>query len=90
MESQSFKIARFIQSLSRNIANKVNLQPYLSFDDEHNLTLQVEIPLKGWKSFQTSSTKSLFTHIEIKTPPLQVKVLDKGKSIASESPKKLG
>ena len=79
---------RFVKSLSLNIANKVDLQLYLFFDDVHNLAIKVERQLKRRKSFQTFSTKGPSNHFEIETPPLCVEALDKGKCVASESPKK--
>jgi len=41
-EELELKIARFIKELSHNITNKVDLQPYLSFDDVCHLTIKVE------------------------------------------------
>jgi len=34
-------ISRFIKGLSHSIANKAELQPYLSFDDVSNLAVEV-------------------------------------------------
>ena len=42
-EEAKLKLARFITRLSPNIANKVNLQPYLSFDDVCYIAIKVEI-----------------------------------------------
>jgi len=55
-EEPELKMARFIKGLSPNIANKVDLQPYLSFDDVCHLALEVEKLLKGQKPFQTTSS----------------------------------
>ena len=49
------KIARF-KGVSPNITNKVDLQPYLSFDDVCNLTTAIEKQLKGRKPFLTLCT----------------------------------
>ena len=39
-------IARFIEGLSPNTANKVELQPYLAFDDVCNLAIKIAKQLK--------------------------------------------
>jgi len=75
--------------LSPSITNKVDLQPYLSFDEVCNLAIILKRQLEGRKSFETSLTKSFSTHIEIETLPLEIKALDKGKRIGSEPFKKL-
>ena len=54
-----------------------------------NLAIKVKKRLKGRKSFHESLTKSPSTYIEIEISPLQVKALDKGKRIATKSPKKV-
>ena len=41
-EEPELKIARFIKGLSPSIANKVDLRPYLSFDDVCHLAIKVE------------------------------------------------
>ena len=41
------KIARLIKGLSPSIANKVDLQPYLSFDDVWHLAIKVQKQLQG-------------------------------------------
>ena len=55
-EEPELKIARFIKGLLPNIANKVDLQPYLSFDNVCHQAIKVEKQLKGRKSFQTTSS----------------------------------
>jgi len=40
-EKAKLKIARFIKRLSPNITNKVELQPFLSFDDVCHLAIKV-------------------------------------------------
>ena len=52
MKANELTIARFIKRLSSNIANKVKLQPYLSFDDACNLAIKIEKQLKSRKSFK--------------------------------------
>jgi len=42
--------------LSPSITNKVDLQPYLSFDCVCHLAIKVEKQLKGRKLFQTASS----------------------------------
>ena len=68
-EEPKLKIARFIKVLSLNIASKVELQPYLSFNDICHLAIKVQKQFQGRKSFHTPLTKSPSNHIEIKTPP---------------------
>jgi len=41
-EELELKIARFIKGLSPHIANKLELQPYLSVDDVYHLAIKVE------------------------------------------------
>ena len=41
-EDNELTIARFIKGLSPNIANKVELQPYQSFNDVCHLTIKIE------------------------------------------------
>ena len=41
------KISRFIKRLSPSIVNKVDLQPYLSFDDACHLAIKVKKQIKG-------------------------------------------
>jgi len=50
-EDVELKIARFIKGLSPNIANKVDLQCYLSFDDVCHLAIKVERNLRVGSSF---------------------------------------
>jgi len=74
-EEPELKIVKFIKGLSPNIPNKVDLQPYLSFDDMCYLAIKIEKKLKGRKSFHTFLTKSSSTHIEIETSPQKSKLL---------------
>ena len=46
-EEPELKITRFIKGLLPSIANKVDLQPYLSFDDVCHLAIKVEKQLEG-------------------------------------------
>jgi len=46
-EESGLTSARFIKGLSPFIANEVDLQPYLSFDDVYNLAIEVVKQLKG-------------------------------------------
>jgi len=48
-------IGRFIKGLSPSIAHKVELQPYLSFNDICHLAIKIEKQLKGRKAFATPS-----------------------------------
>jgi len=41
-EEPELKIARFIKGLSLSIVSKVELQPYLSFNNVHHLAIKVE------------------------------------------------
>jgi len=81
-EVVELKIARFTKGLSPNIANKVDLQSYLSFDDVCELAIKVAKQLKGRKSYHTSLTRGPFTHNDIEILS-QVKTLDKEKGIAT-------
>jgi len=49
-EEPKLKIARFIKRLSASIANKVDLQPYLSFDIVYHIAVKFEKQLKRMKS----------------------------------------
>jgi len=80
-EKPELKIIRFIKGLCPSIASKVELQPYLSFDDVCHLAIKVEKQLKGRKFFHTPHTKSPSNHVEVKTLPPQVKALDKGREL---------
>ena len=53
-EEPKLNIASFLKGLSPSIANKVDLQPYLSFDDVWYLAIRVKKQLKGRKPFQTT------------------------------------
>jgi len=55
-------IARFIKGLSPSISNKVELQPYLSFNDVRYLAIKIGKQLKGKRPFTTHL-------IEHKAPP---------------------
>jgi len=61
--------SRFIKGLSPSIANKVDLQVCLPFDDVCHLAIKVEKQLKDRKSFQTSPIESPSTNIGIEIPP---------------------
>ena len=54
-EDNELTIARFIKGLSPSIAHKVELQPYLSFNDIFHLAIKIEKQLKGRKPFTTPS-----------------------------------
>ena len=96
-EDNELTIARFIKGLSPSIAHKVELQPYLSFNDIFHLAIKIEKQLKGRKPFATpsphrpqSTPKSFLSYNKGDTIPTPTKTIDKGKGIASESPKGLG
>jgi len=65
-EELELKIAWFIQGLSPSIASKVDLRPYLSFDDVCHLTIKVEKQLK---------VGSPFTPPLLEAPPLTLKLI---------------
>jgi len=96
-EEPKLKISRSIKGLSLSIANKIkmDLQPYLSFDDVCHLVVKVEKQLNGWKFFQTisirpqSTPKDYSSTNKVDTTPMPIKTLDKGKGIVSEPPKRL-
>ena len=54
-EDNELTIARFIKGLSPNITHKVELQPYLSFNDVCHLTIKIKRQIKGSKPFVTPS-----------------------------------
>ena len=74
-EEPELKIAILMKGLSSIIASKVDLQPYLSFEEVCHLTIKVEKQLKDRMSFHTFLIKSPFTHIEVETPPYKSKLL---------------
>jgi len=95
-EEAELKIARFIKGLSPNIANKVELQPYLPFDDLYNLDVKVKKQFKSRKPFLARSinwspisTKEAPSHLKAETTPIDTKTLDKCKAITGEPPKRL-
>ena len=50
-EELELKLSRLIKGLSHRIANKVDLQPYLSFDDPSHLAIKFRKQFKGRKPF---------------------------------------
>ena len=54
-EDHDLTISRFIKGFSPIIANKVELCPYLSFNDVCHLAIKIEKQLKGRKRFPTRS-----------------------------------
>ena len=73
-EKPKLKIVRFVKGLAAIIANKVEVQPYLSCNDVCNLAIKVDKQLKGWKSFPTCPNKSRSTHSDSETPPHKSKL----------------
>ena len=94
-EEPELKISRFIKGLSPSIANKVDLRTYLSYNDVCHLAIKVEKQFKDRKPVQTASIRPQGTltgyssHNKFDTTPIPIKALNKGKGIASESPKRL-
>jgi len=95
-EENELAIVRFIKGISPSIAHKVELQPYLSFNDFCHLAIKIEKQLKGQKPFVTpsphrpqSTPKSFPFYIKGETTPTPFKAIDKGKGIASEPPRRL-
>jgi len=54
-EDNELTIARFIKGLSPSIANKMELQSYLSFNDVCHLAIKNQKQLKGRRPFPTPS-----------------------------------
>jgi len=65
----SLKLLGSLKGVSPNIANKVNLQPYLSFDYECHLIIKIEKQLKGGKSIHFFLTRSPFIHSDLEIAP---------------------
>jgi len=91
MKNNELTIARCIKGLSPSIANKVELQPYLSFNDVCHLAIKIEKQLKGRRPFPTpslhrpqSTLKDFFFHNKVDPTPTPIKAFDKDKGIASE------
>jgi hypothetical protein len=59
-EDREATMARFLNGLSRDIANVVELQHYMELEDIVHMTIKVERQLKrkGTRSFQISSSST--------------------------------
>jgi len=87
-EDYELTIARFIKGLSPTIP-KVELQPYLSFDDVCLLAIEIEKQLKGRKLFQlhpfvTPKAPPRASPHKVDTSHTPIKTFDKGKGTAGE------
>jgi len=71
-EHFKLKISRLIKGLSLNIAKKINLHLYLSFDDLYNPPIKEKRQLSGRKSFQISFIKNPSTNIESNPSKLEL------------------
>jgi len=88
-EDNELTIARFIKGLSPSIAHKVELHPYLSFNEVCLLAIKIKKQLKVRKPFATpsphqrqSTPKSFISYNKGDTTPTLIKAFDKGKGIA--------
>ena len=88
-QEPELRITRFIKGLSPNMANKVDLQACLSFDNVCSLAIKLFRDNLRVKNNSTLLYQKPITYIEIKPILPHIKLLDKGKGITSESPKKL-
>ena len=87
-------MARFIRGLQSNIAEKVDLQPYWSFEDVCKLAIKVEKYSKGKRLFGSPFAKpnappKLFGSSKPETTPKETGNKDKGKPFVKEFPKQL-
>jgi len=87
-------MARFLRSLDLSIAEKVELQPYWTFEDVCKLAIKVKKHSKNRRPFsssysQPSTQVKHFAHRESETKLKEDKGKDKGKGIFKEFPKKL-
>ena len=83
-EEPELKSVRFIKGLSPSIASKVDLQPYLSFDDERHLAIRSDLRSK---SFHTSLTKAPPLILKVKPHPHKSRLLTWVKELLVSHPK---
>jgi len=87
-------MTRFIRGLESRIAEKVDLQPYWSFEDVCKLAIEVEKYSKGKRPFGSPFAKpnaapKLFGSSKPETTPRETGNKDKGKPFVKEFPKQL-
>jgi len=87
-------IARFLRGLELSIAEKVDIQPYWSFEDVCKLAIKLAKHSKRKGLFDHSDTKpaapvNLNTSSRLEPTPKEVGGRDKGKDIVIEFPKQL-
>ena len=79
-----------MKSLFSNITKKVDLQPWLLFEDVCNLAIKIKKQLKGGKLYPNPlsnwsyiSMKGFTTYSKTETTPTPTEALDKSKRITS-------
>ena len=87
-------MARFLRGLKPSIAEKVDIQPYWSFEDVCKLAIKVEKYSKGKRLFGSSYTKPTappkpFVPLKLEVTPKEAENKDKGKAIVKEFPRQL-
>ena len=87
-EDNKLTIAKFIKGLSSSIAHKVELKPYLFFNDVCHLAIKIEKKLKDRRPFPTPSPhqprsmpKSFSSHNKVGPTLTSTKAFDKSKGI---------
>ncbi|XP_074292085.1 uncharacterized protein LOC141618926 [Silene latifolia] len=88
-EKPEQRIARFLESLDKNIAAKVMMQPLWSYDDVVNLALRVVKMEKAKPAVSKTTTRPAsrpFTGVRIGSTPMPATppVLDKGKAAINQ------
>jgi len=84
----------FLEAFEPNIAEKVDIQPYWSFEDVCKLAIKVEKYSKGKRVFKSSCSKHTvppkpYVPSKIELAPKEAESKDKGKTIVKEFPKQL-
>jgi len=83
---------RFLRGLELSIVEKVDIQPYWSFEDVRKLTIKMEKYSKGKRLFGSSYTKPTappkpFISLKLEVAPKEAGSKDKGKAFVKEFPK---
>jgi len=84
----------FLMGLEPSIVEKVNIQPYLPFEDVCKLAIKVEKYSKGKRLFGDTYTRpfaprKLYTPSKPRMAPKETESKDKGKAFVKEFPKQL-
>ena len=94
MKNNELTIARCIKGLSPSIANKVELQPYLSVNDVCHLAIKIEKQLKGKTLFPTTlphrpqrTPKDFSSHNKVDPTLTPINAFDKVKEFLVSLPR---